>query len=97
MDKEEEELYKMLESKFTGKEMLRLAELIGVGYEKYHQEKLNNNIALGDVSKLYEYKFKAMPSCGGYVTDIIEADSREEAKKILNKQYNEICWISKRI
>jgi len=50
MDIEEQELYVMLRSKFNPKEMKRLAELMIIDGEKYHQEKLNNNIALGDVS-----------------------------------------------
>lgn len=58
---------------------------------------VNNNAVLPHVSKRYEYKFKAMPPQGGYVIDIVEADSREEAKEILSKKYNEICWISSRL
>lgn len=49
MDSEEKELHKMLRSKFNNVEMLRLAKLMVIDAEKYHQEKLNNNIALGDV------------------------------------------------
>ena len=50
MDSEEQELYGMLRSKFNPKEMKRLAILMIIDAEKYHQEKLNNNIVLGDVS-----------------------------------------------
>ena len=50
MDNQELELYSMLRSKFNDEEMERLAKLMVVDAEKYHQEKLNNNIALGDVS-----------------------------------------------
>lgn len=44
---------------------------------------------------IYEYRFKAKPPNGGYVTDIIEAVSRDEAKKIILKKYNEIIWINR--
>ena len=51
MDSEEQELYGMLRSKFNPKEMKRLAILMIIDAEKYHQEKLNNNIALdGDTT-----------------------------------------------
>lgn len=49
MDSEEQELYGMLRSKFNPKEMKRLAILMIIDAEKYHQEKLNNNVVLGDV------------------------------------------------
>tara|TARA_R110000824_G_scaffold189532_2_gene370967 strand:- start:320 stop:574 length:255 start_codon:yes stop_codon:yes gene_type:complete len=42
MDSEEQELYSMLKSKFNPKEMERLAKLMIIDGEKYHQEKLNN-------------------------------------------------------
>ena len=67
--------------------------------EDYHKQKLRDgeNGILPLVSKRYEYKFKAMPPQGGYITDIVEANSRDEAKEILSKKYNEICWISGRL
>ncbi len=46
--------------------------------------------------KLYEYEFRAMSPSGGYVTGIIEADSRSEAKKSLLKWYSRIVWMSGR-
>lgn len=61
------------------------------------RKQVKNNAVLTHVSKRYEYKFKAMPPQGGYATDIVEANSREEAKEILSKKYNEICWISNRL
>jgi hypothetical protein len=51
MDSEDQELYSMLRSKFNPKEMERLSILMIIDAEKYHQEKLNKNIDLGDVIK----------------------------------------------
>ena len=50
MDKEEKELYQMLISKFNEKEMKRLAELMIIDAEKYHQERLKKNCDLDFIS-----------------------------------------------
>ena len=64
MDSEEQELYGMIRSKFNPKEMKRLAILMIIDAEKYHQEKLNKNIALGDVSKCDCSLLVACEICG---------------------------------
>jgi hypothetical protein len=50
MDNQELELYRMLRSKFNDKEMERLAKLMIIDGEKYHQEQLKKNCVLDLVS-----------------------------------------------
>ena len=50
MDKDEKELYQMLRSKFNTEEMERLAKLMIIDAEKYHQNQLKKNCVLDLVS-----------------------------------------------
>jgi len=64
MDKDEKELYQMLTSKFNETEMMKLMPLMVIDSEKYHREKLNNNVVLGDVNgSLNDLCFQHRPSC----------------------------------
>ena len=56
----------------------------------------SKSLHIADVSKRFQYRFKAMRSSGGYTTSIIEANSREEAIKEIKKQYSEVIWVSER-
>jgi hypothetical protein len=50
MDSEEKELWEMLTSKFTGKELIRVLELIAIDSKKHQKEQLLNSRLHGVVS-----------------------------------------------
>lgn len=51
MDKEEAELWEMLTSKFEGKELIRVLQLIAIDAKKHHDEQLLNSRLHGVVGR----------------------------------------------
>lgn len=78
MDKEEKELYQMLRSKFNTEEMERLAKLMIIDAEKYHQEQLKKNCVLDLVSNPLPTKEEVIAEGDKQIKDWLMGNSFEE-------------------